>query len=350
MSKNDHRRDSSSDGTSVDRNEHAGNNQGLTAHGASRRWLFVAGGALVLVPVAFIPVNPPSARASDQGPYADPLDLSKFDDAPLGKSTRLLFIHHSCGGQMLADVGEEKELANCIFVSHPNGGNLRRKLEAAGYEVNEASYGSEIGDKTDMFDWLPKFRSKMDRVLSTKQNDIALPQGQKNRVVVFKSCYPQNRFVDEGRAPGNPEGPELTVENAKAHLLALLPEFAKQRDTLFVYVTAPANSPKPEKVPLIKMLLGELRGVTQRKALVKQSQLARRFTAWVVSPDGWLKDYPHKNVVVFDYYDILTNRQGNLSQFPTGDGSDNHPSHEGNQKAALAFVPFLNRAMRRFEV
>ena len=340
------RASASHEGTTTDRVDEADRAGGKPV---SRRWLFLAGSSLFLLPVAFIPVNPKGAKAADPGPYPEGLDLSRFDDAPLDKKTTLLFIHHSCGGQMLADVGEEKDLANCIYVTHPNGGSLRRKLEAAGYEVNEASYGSDVGDKTDMFDWLPKFRSKMDRILVTKRNDVTLPAGEKNRVVVWKSCYPQNRFISEGTAPGRPDGPELTVENAKATLTAILPELAKQPETLFVYVTAPANSPRPEKVPLVKMLLGEVRGVTQRKALEKQSALARSFNAWVVAKDGWLKDYPHANIVVFDYYDILTNQKGNLSAYATGDGSDNHPSNEGNQRAASAFVPFLNRAMRRFE-
>jgi hypothetical protein len=66
------------------------------------------------------------------------------------------------------------------------------------------------------------------------------------------------------------------------------------------------------------------------------------------SPEGWLKGYPEKNVVVFDYYDVLTEGgASNLSRFASGDGRDSHPSAEGNQKAAAAFAPFINRAVRR---
>jgi hypothetical protein len=51
---------------------------------------------------------------------------------------------------------------------------------------------------------------------------------------------------------------------------------------------------------------------------------------------------------VFDYYDLLTGCvASDLSLYPTGGGYDSHPSREGNEKAAEAFVPFLNRAVQR---
>ena len=35
-------------------------------------------------------------------------------------------------------------------------------LIAQGYQVQEASYGSQLGEHTDDGDWLPKFRDQMD--------------------------------------------------------------------------------------------------------------------------------------------------------------------------------------------
>jgi hypothetical protein len=138
------------------------------------------------------------------------------------------------------------------------------------------------------------------------------------------------------------------VENAKATLRALLPIFEKHPDTLFVYLTAPAIAPKPEKLPLYRVLVRALKGRTEPAWTSQQATWARSFNDWVVSEGGWLKDYKHKNVVVFDYYGVLTgDGKSNLSIYPSGDGSDSHPTAEGNQAAAKAFVPFLNRAVRR---
>ncbi|MCP4800241.1 MAG: hypothetical protein GY893_09885, partial [bacterium] len=66
---------------------------------------------------------------------------------------RLLFIHHSCGGQLMAEQGEKIGGASgsgerCIYDSHPNGGGLRSSLTTAGYEVHEASYESKLGQDT----------------------------------------------------------------------------------------------------------------------------------------------------------------------------------------------------------
>ncbi|HZO17124.1 MAG TPA: hypothetical protein VFB62_27795, partial [Polyangiaceae bacterium] len=205
-----------------------------------------------------------------------------------------------------------------------------------------------IGEDTDLFDWLPKFRDKMDKVLRVKLNDELLPQGERNDIVVFKSCFPNNDFVGEGDIPGNPAGPELTVTNAKAALTSLLPEFEKHPDVLFVYVTAPANAPEAPSQPAWKWLAKTVLGKPQPADIIaRQASLARVFNRWVVDENGWLKGYTKNNVVVFDYYEILTGGESDLSKYPTGDGRDSHPSREGNERAAREFVPLLNRAVRR---
>lgn len=66
------------------------------------------------------------------------------------------------------------------------------------------------------------------------------------------------------------------------------------------------------------------------------------------SPDGWLAGYPHANVVVFDYFDVLTgDGRQNVAAYPSQAG-DSHPSSAGNERATEAFVPFVNRALNRF--
>lgn len=315
----------------------------------SKKLLVSAGAFVVALGLLFIPIEGKAPAATGPIAKAASMDLSGFSSGPPASPLDLLFIHHSCGGQLLTDPGPDKETASCIYESHPNGGSLRKKLAEQGYRVHEASYGSEIGENTDMFDWLPKFRTKMDKVLRVAKNDQMLPDGQVNRIVVFKSCYPNNRFVGEGAAPGDPAGPELTVWNAKATLTALLPELAKQKDTLFVYVTAPANVLKIPRERAWKWAAKRILGKpSEAEVSQRQADLARAFNNWVKSPDGWLNGYPEKNVVVFDYYDVLTNKgESNFSQYGSEGGTDNHPSSEGNTRTADEFVPFLNQAVRR---
>src|SRR5258708_12159569 len=103
----------------------------------------------------------------------------------------LVFLHHCVGAQLLLDPGPDDPKAG----THPNGGGLRRALEADGYRVHEATYWSRLGEHTDLFDWNEKFSAHMDEVLRIAEQDPALPDGRTNTVVLFKSCFPNNWFV-----------------------------------------------------------------------------------------------------------------------------------------------------------
>jgi len=212
--------------------------------------------------------------------------------------------------------------------------------------VHEASYGSRIGEDTDIFDWPPKFQNDMEKILACDSQDARHVNGCQNNIVVFKSCFPNNEFQSEGRPPGNAAGPELTVWNARAAYTALLDEFQKHPEVLFICVTPPPLAPKSVQQPLWKRLAKKTLGRSDPR--VAGARLAHEFNNWLSGSNGWLKDGQPANVAVFDYYDILTGYgTSDFSKYPTGDGHDSHPSREGNRKAAEAFLPFLDRAVRR---
>lgn len=300
---------------------------------------------------AFVPVGGDDGTEVGETRAGPAMDLAGFSDEPPGVPLRLLFVHHSVGGALLADRGEVSgELASTttIWDAHPDGGGLRRLLDQAGYTVHEASYGSRLGESTDLFHWLPKVRDHMDDLVRTDLQDRPHEDGGTNQIVVLKSCFPNSDFVGEGEEPGNPDGPELTYWNARATLSALLEHFAARPDVLFVYVTAPPLT-APHDQPFwrwaAKALLGRQVGAAEQR---RRAAIARRFNNWVRAPDGWLADYSSRNVVVFDYYDVLTGYgASNLSRYPTRGGVDPHPNAGGNAMAAADFVPLLNRAVRR---
>jgi len=274
--------------------------------------------------------------------------LEALSDAPPSVPLNLLFIHHSVGGQLLADPGAQEDTPDArrsLHRTHPNGGGLRALLAAQGYQVHEASYGSEIGQKTDLFDWLPKFRDSMPRILATRWQDETLAAGQ-NQVVAFKSCYPNNSFT-LGDTTGNARGPELTLANAMATFTALRTELARYPQVLFLYVTAPPlrddSGLEPAWKSLAKRLLGRPTLVEERHAA---AALARQFNTWVTAEDGWLAGYPQQNIVVFDYFDLLTDGRANFLQFASLGGTDNHPHSDAQRRAAPRFASLLNRAVR----
>lgn len=278
--------------------------------------------------------EPAPARAADQSPAVSE-----------GGPMNLLFIHHSCGGALLADPGDLKggdhtSGERCLYESHPNGGGLRERLTGAGLRVHQASYGSLIGQDTDICHWRTKFATQMDRILRTERQDSLLPDGRTNRVVCFKSCFPNNGFTGRGQEPGDPDDCERTLANARAAYRALLPLFRSQPDVLFVAWTAPPLAEfKP--VGVAQKLKNWLRPRNQGGAL------AHEFNTWLADREhGWLAGYELPNVVIFDFYDILTGAHaGHYSAYATRDGRDSHPSREGNQKAAAAFLPVLESAI-----
>lgn len=267
------------------------------------------------------------------------------EEVAMNAETNLLFIHHSCGGQLLADPGapqggESGSGNRCIYDSHPNGGGLRAKLELDGYQVNELSYESRLGEDTDINHWRAKFTEHMADLLRTARQDRFLPEGESNQIVVFKSCYPNNDYVGWGDEPGDPDSPVRTVANSKAAYRSLLPVFQQYPDVLFVAFTAPPLAqPKPQGMKArIKSLFG---------SGSNSADLAREFNDWLSRPEtGWLAEYPLNNVAVFDYYDVLTGEgKDNWAQYATRNGTDSHPSKEGNGLAAEAFLSFLAEAV-----
>jgi hypothetical protein len=275
------------------------------------------------------------------------LDLSQYSSAPPETSVNLLFIHHSTGGQLLADKGPYVG-KDCIYKTFPEGGGLRSLLEKNNYIVHEASYTSIVGDKTDICDWNAKFRDKMDKVLTCKSQDEFFTDNTKNKIIVFKSCFPNNWIESDGKTPGNPDSCEKTLANAKAAYQALLPYFENHPDTLFVAFTVPPLAKpilyKRDKVKqFVKTFLG------RPDTIDKIGNRARNFSNWLKNREkGWLKNYTINNIVVFDYYDVLTGHgKSNWSAYPTQGGRDSHPSSEGNITAARKFIPFLNAAVHR---
>lgn len=273
------------------------------------------------------------------------IDLTGYEDVAPTRPLDVLFLHHSVGAALLAEHGPDDVSQG----THPNGGGLKAALTASGYRVHTATYGSQLGERTDMFDWRPKFEGHMPELLRLDEQDRCLPEGQRNEIIVFKSCFPNNAFTGIGNEPGSPSGPALTECNAKTALRALLPLFAARPDTLFVYLTTPPLSdapwPEPTAKRIVKTLLGK---PTNRRKQEDAALIARRFNDWVAAPAGLLKDYALANVAVFHYFDMLTDGQGATLRYPSGEHrDDSHPNADGQRKAREAFVPFLNRAVRR---
>lgn len=250
------------------------------------------------------------------------------DPNPPGEVVRLIFIHHSCGENWLRD----------------DNGGLGQALAQNNYFVSDTNYGwgpDSIGDNTDIPNWVDWFRGpESPRYLdalyrengqnSEYERPLADPGGE-NRVIMFKSCFPNSELEGNPADPPAP-GDGLTVSNAKYVYNDLLNYFATRPDKLFVAITAP-----PVQNPA-------------------NAANARAFNLWLVQE--WLASYPLPNVAVFDFYNVLTHRDNHHRfvngqiEYVTSNGrgtsayasssDDDHPNSAGNRKATDEFVPLLN--------
>jgi hypothetical protein len=308
------------------------------------------------------PTRPPQTSVSNQQP------LSNFTPTPPAQPVKLIFLHHSSGENWLND----------------NNGRLGLALRDNNYFVSDTNYnwgpvpeaGSvPIGSLTDIGHWWmwfrgPKSTEIMDAVYAESGQHASFSRlkadpGGKNRIVMFKSCYPNSNLagnpddpvpsIDANPLKGLDSGSDYhTVANAKGIYIDLLLYFQQHQDTLFVVITAPPVSN------------------------AKYTGNARAFNQWLAN--DWLKEYPSKNVAVFDFYNVLTTNGGSsktndldretgnhhrwwnnsvqhvvdtsggfhdTTAYASGSGDD-HPSKAGNQKATAEFLPLLNLAYNRW--
>jgi hypothetical protein len=291
-----------------------------------------------------------------------PAGAQALNPSPPVSPVKLIFIHHSTGEDWLGD----------------DYGQLGIALRDNQYFVSDTDYGwgpNGIGNRTDIGDWWTWFSGpSRDTYCDALYGEsgqhctysrLAQDPGGENRIILFKSCYPNSDMqgspddpipaIGDNPLRGQPvSSGHLTVGNAKGIYIELLNYFVQRPDKLFVVITAP---------PLRSQDTGADRAAN-----------ARAFNDWLV--EEWLIDYPLNNVFVFDYYSVLTSNGGstrtnapNLNDLGWSDGnhhrwyggaiehirtvdhdylaywtSDNHPSAAGDLKATGEFTALLNIA------
>jgi hypothetical protein len=297
-------------------------------------------------------------QVPDPGPAAggNTYDRAANPSSPAAP-VKLIFIHHSTGENWLND----------------GNGGLGLALRNNHYFVSDTYYGwgpDSIGSSTDIGNWYDWFRgTDSPTYLGVLFNEsgqqssytrLASDPGGRNRIIMFKSCFPNSALsgstadpipsIDENPLKSQSAGsPSHTISNAKGIYIDLLNYFSTKQDTLFIVIAAPPLSDGT------------------------YSSNARAFNQWLVS--DWLKNYPYRNVYVFDFYNVLTSNGGNantndlawaggnhhrwwngavqhqvgvLTNTTAYSSGDDHPSQAGNLKATAEYLPLLNYAYNRW--
>lgn len=250
----------------------------------------------------------------------------------------LIFIHHSCGQNWLDN-------------------SLRNALLAKDYvdECNDIYYGTDLspdsgrpdslaptpGDNTDMNHWILWFNDYLDGIKTQGCSDGI------NKIVMFKSCFPNSNIVSDGTEPGDPFSSDKTIANYKAvyrhpdgpgHTYtyngytykSLEDIFAENPDTLFIPVTAPPRHYAPTDA-----------------TNDAEAHRARLFNNWL--KNEWLTSYNLNhpglnNVAVFDWFDVLAyaddypSHPNRLKAEYGGESGDSHPNSAANSYSTQLFA------------
>lgn len=286
-----------------------------------------------------------------------------------GTPDDLVFIHHSVGANWLA-AGLDKALLDKPYVDERNDITYGTVLSPD--DGRPDSLGAVPGDLTDMQHWFLWFNdylegvktyhnygSRVDRALD--RVGLAPDTGAFNRIVLFKSCYPNSHLVGDGAGPGDPFSAEKTLANYQAIFRhpagagenytrdgttyqPLEDIFAANPDILFIFVTPPPLHYAPDDA-------------TDDASAAR----ARLFGDWL--ENEWLPAYNASNpglnnVAVFDLFDVLANA-GDDPDHPNrlraafgGESGDSHPNAAGNEAAVAAFATepgnFIDEAWQVF--
>ena len=269
--------------------------------------------------------------------------------APAQSVDDLVFIHHSVGQDWL-DNGLRQALLDKTYIDEVNEITYGTTLSPD--TGRPESLGSTPGDNTDMWHWILWFNDYLEGIRAHDCDNGA------NRIVMFKSCYPNSDLFEDGTEPGDPfrdwqvlvdymalyrhpGGSGNTYTHDSYTYWPLEDIFAANPDVLFIPITSPSRIP-PETCS-------------------DWADRCRVFHNWL--KNTWLPAYnaahPNlRNVAVFDFFDVLayandftgTEHYTPMGGSPEGDypvrnmtktqyrTGDSHPNAQADQDATAAFA------------
>ena len=221
---------------------------------------------------------------------------------------RIVFLHHSCGANLIAQ------------------GGVRERFAALGYEFYDHGYNGDglvLADGTwTGRNWdVPDDNTDPDGYAAIFAQPLHSPPDNtfshlmEYEVIVFKSCFPVSNI-----------GSDEQLNEYKSYYLSIRARMDQYPDRIFVIVTQPPQ--------------------VQANTDAQEAARARAFTNWLASAE-FLSG--HHNVFTFNFFNLLADPATNMLRAGyTGDPSDAHPNEQANQAIAPQFVDFVHGAIRTY--
>jgi hypothetical protein len=225
----------------------------------------------------------------------------------LAEGETIIFLHHSCGQNLIAQ------------------GGVREGLTALGYEFYDHGYNEDglvLADGTwtgTNFD-VPDDNTDPDGYAAIFAQPLHDPPDNtfsylmQYDLIAFKSCFPVSNIESDAQ-----------LEQYRADYLSIRSRMDQYPEKIFVIVTQPPELPA-ESSP-------------------DAAARARSFANWLQS-DEYLSGHP--NVFVFDFFGLLAGGDDFLRPEYRSDEYDAHPNELANRTIGPLFVEFLDTAMRSY--
>jgi hypothetical protein len=223
----------------------------------------------------------------------------------VAQGARIIFLHHSCGANLIAE------------------GGVREALTALGYEFYHHGYNEDglvlsdgtwagtnfdvPGDNTDPDGYAVIFAQPLQ-----DPPDNTFSHLMQYDVIVFKSCFPVSNIGDDGQ-----------LEEYRSDYLSIRDRMDQYPDKIFVIVTQPPEVPA--------------------NSSPDAAERARSFVDWLQS-DEYLAG--RANVLVFDFFGQLAGGDNFLKSEYRTDEYDAHPNELANRTIGPLLVGFLDEAIR----
>jgi hypothetical protein len=287
----------------------------------------------------------------------------------------LVFVHHSVGNNWL-NSGLHDALLAKDYIGQRN--DISYGVDVVPDAGRPDSLKSPSGDYTDMSHWILWFNDYLGsvksyatpyglaKIISRLSDAVGVGKIQGgatgfNRIVMFKSCFPNSNIVSNGAEPGDPfdssptlanyravyrhpDGPGHTYTHAGNTYKPLEDVFAENPDVLFIAITAPPLHYAPVDA-----------------TNDDNAHRARVFNNWL--QNDWLAGYQAahpglNNVVVFDLFNVLAYSDdypvhpNRLKAEYGGESGDSHPNAAANAYLTQVFAAgpdnFIDSAWRAF--
>lgn len=225
-------------------------------------------------------------------------------DRAKAEAVRIIFLHHSCGHNLIEQGGVREGLTALGYEFYDHGYN------GDGLRLADGSYtGTNFdvpGDNTDPDGLAAIFAQPLH-----DPPDNTFSYLMQYDVIIFKSCFPTSNIGDDAQ-----------LEAYKSYYLAMRDRMDEHPDKVFIAVTPPPQVPANSNPA--------------------EGRRARAFADWLGS-DAYLEGRP--NVFVFDFFGLLAGDDNFLRREYRSDPYDAHPNERANREIGPLFVAFIDDAI-----